>query len=67
MAIAILNFGEAIIKYVNLNIQEIKKSRDELINGFMFLDRRIGKRFMNKKIKCDRFADLQLKIILLNF
>ena len=41
-----LNFEEAIIKYINLNIQEIKKSQDELINGFMFLDRRIGKRFI---------------------
>ena len=40
------NFGEAIIEYVNLNIQEIKKSQDELINGFIFLDRRIGKRFI---------------------
>lgn len=41
-----LNFGEAIVEYVNLNIQEIEKSQDELINGFMFLDRRIGKRFI---------------------
>ena len=41
-----LNFGEAIIEYVNLNIQEIKKSQDELINGFIFLDRRIGKRYI---------------------
>ena len=41
-----LNFAEAIIKYINLDIQEIKKSPDELINAFMFLDRRIGKRFI---------------------
>ena len=41
-----LNFGEAIIEYVNLNIQDIKKSQDKLINGFMFLDRRIGKKFI---------------------
>lgn len=41
-----LNFGEAIIEYANMNIQEIKESQDELINGFMFFDKRIGKRFI---------------------
>lgn len=42
-----MNFGEAVISYVNMSIQEIKESQDELINGLMFLDRRIGKRFIN--------------------
>lgn len=27
-----------------MNIDQIKGSEDELINGFMFLDKRIGKR-----------------------
>ena len=43
-----MNFGEAVIGYVNMNINEIKESPDELINGLMFLDRRIGKRFIEK-------------------
>ena len=42
-----MNFGEAVISYVNMNVREIKESEDELINGLMFLDRRIGKRFIN--------------------
>lgn len=41
-----MNFGEAIISYINMNINEIKGSNDELINGFMFLDKRIRKRSM---------------------
>jgi hypothetical protein len=41
-----MNFGEAIKSYINMNINEIKESKDELINSFMFLDKRIGKRSM---------------------
>ena len=47
-----LDFGKAVIEYINMNIEEIKKSEDELINGFMFLDRRVGKRFI-ESIKPD--------------
>lgn len=33
-----LDFGKAIVTYINMSIEEIKKSEDELINGFMLLD-----------------------------
>ena len=40
-----MNFGEAIVNYVNMNIDEIKQSPDELINGLVFLDKNWQKIF----------------------
>lgn len=43
-----MNSGGAVISYVNMNIDEIKEFPDEIINSLMFLDKRIGKRFIQK-------------------
>jgi len=59
-----LDFGKAIVSYINISIAEIKKSEDELIQGFMFLDKRIGKRFM-KNIKPDSLYPFPQKLYFL--
>lgn len=39
-----LDFGKAIGQYLSLSIKDARTSTDELICGFTFLDRRVGKR-----------------------
>ena len=59
-----LNFGKAIGSYIDMSIAEIKESEDELIQGFMFLDRRIGKRFL-KNIQPDSLHPFSQKLYFL--
>ena len=61
-----LDFGKAIVTYVNMCIEGIKKSEDELINGFMFLDKRVGKRFI-KNIKPDSLHSFARKMYCLRY
>ena len=43
-----LNFGEAIGEYLQMTVAEAQHSADELIQAFVFLDRRFGKRSLEK-------------------
>ncbi|PKL80031.1 MAG: hypothetical protein CVV27_01030 [Candidatus Melainabacteria bacterium HGW-Melainabacteria-1] len=40
------NFGRAIGEYVNLPFDKIKESKDPIIQGLAFLDKRYGKRLL---------------------
>lgn len=43
-----LDFGQAIGEYVQMTITDAQHSSDEIIQGLVFLDRRLGKRRLSK-------------------
>lgn len=43
-----MDFGQAIRTYLNISIEEAVLSNDPLIKGFVFLDKRFGKRKLNE-------------------
>lgn len=55
-----MNFGEAVYTYLNLSIEDAISSSDALINGFVFLDKRFGKRRLKELEveKMHKFSEL---------
>lgn len=43
-----LDFGEAIGRYLQLSVEDARSSPDVLIQGLVFLDRRLGKRSLKE-------------------
>jgi len=48
-----MDFGEAVRAYLNLSMDQIANSGDEIIQGLRFLDRRLGKRALRKVIQSE--------------